>query len=411
MGWGSLACFLVLSTAPGLQSGCANVTDSEQNDEEVDTAELALLTAPVPVNGATLVNVPLGGASYPAWQSKLDNPRFTGSFTLKSWESASVGGIGAGGVNYDLFDISARGTASATGSTFTLNAFPATNVSPLQVLTWTTRGIKLPRRLGSPPHDQLELELLYNDKSTSSNDLSLTSKAKVFLDSNVVLVPVHVIVLSTPGSPYFTGWVPQDEMRVIFDDETVADKHVNTTPTTNPDSVLYAWHDKGRDEPVVPLNTDPIWTQCDIQFRMKAFSSCEVPIEAMVPPANTECGDNPLRAQQGKVIDAVDACTAAMKKPGIRIIVTGQLEGPICSGVAGVTGPGENVSVVDQDALASAPNAIPHEIGHMLGLPDLDDQDTRLMYSYGGSTTLLQSNECTIARNFAQSKQFAWAGQ
>ncbi len=172
------------------------------------------------------------------------------------------------------------------------------------------------------------------------------------------------------ASPPSSSRPPQDELRVIFDDETLADKHVNTTPTTNPDSVWYAWHSKGREELVAPLNADPIWTQCDIQFRMVAFSSCEVPIEAMMPPDDIECGNNPLRAQQGKVIDAVDACTAAMKKPGIRVIVTGQLEGPICPGVAGLTDLGDNVTVVDQDALASAPNAIPHEIGHMLELPD-----------------------------------------
>jgi len=133
--------------------------------------------------------------------------------------------------------------------------------------------------------------------------------------------------------------------------------------------------------------------------------------EVIQAPPEAECSGNALIAQQQAAINAADACTAAMKKPGARIIFTGQLDGAFCDGVAGYTSQNSNTVVVDDDALGASPRAVSHELGHMLNLPDLFGTLTdRLMFNVdnGMLGTTLVTGECDTARSAASAKQTLW---
>jgi hypothetical protein len=347
------------------------------------------------------------------WSSRRDNPRITGGQPLFSWESAQVSNTPApGGVNFDLFNLWARTVRTNTGMSSTLWTFPTANAFPSTSMTWIARGLQLPRRTGTVTQDRMELDAIYDNRSVTLGAVPATAKCNVVLDPNVHLVPIHVIQLYSPAANYLNGWASQNMASVVLDDAALADQHINTTPTTNPDSVLYTWLPAGRDEAVNVLRPDEIWKQCDIQFRMVAYTACPVAANVMVSQ-DTTCTNNALTAQQQAALNAVDACTAASKKPGIRLIYTGRLEGPVCPAIGGITPQNSNDAVVAQPAVYAGSRTVAHELGHILNLGDLtgSNQTDRLMFNQSnaaGPENLLTTSDCSTARSAAITKQTAW---
>ena len=389
-------------------SACVESDESEALDEEeLGTVEQPLLAAPVPQADATVIG------TTGVWKSKRDNPRVTGTQTLLSWESVQVGGtLSPYGLNFELFNLTARTVRSNGGSTVSLWAFPSSNAAPSQPMVWVTRGTKLPRRMGTVTQDQLEIDAIYDHKSVMQGPFPWTNKAKVVLDPDVHLLPIQVVQLySVPaGYPSNVG-ATENMAKVVFDDAALTDQYINTTPTTNPDSVLHTWQKDGRDEDLPILRPDDVWLQCGIQFQLIHYASCEVPREVMIPQEDI-CTDNALTQQANAAINAADDCEAAQRGDGLRIIYTGKLVDPDCpTQVGGLTALGGNTAVVSPSALNWGSRTVTHEVGHLLNLVDLtgSNQD-RLMFNNSTASTgnLLTAAECSTARGAALAKQSEW---
>ena len=115
----------------------------------------------------------------------------------------------------------------------------------------------------------------------------------------------------------------------MFDDVSVVDVDIHTTPTESPADVIATrvlaqdcWGDC--DEPA-DWAPDPIWSQCDIQFRMVKYKECVVDPE-LFENKNTDdqngCPTNPwgLNGWENKLRDAAVAC-AGLPKQGQRTII------------------------------------------------------------------------------------------
>ena len=212
----------------------------------------------------------------------------------------------------------------------------------------------------------MEVDAIYEHKSTSQGPFPWTNKARVVLDPDVHLIPIHVVQLYSAPAGLSNGWASKNMAQVVFDDAALADNHINTTPTTNPDSVLYTWQKDGRDEELNILRPDDVWLQCGIQFQMIYYSACEVPREVMTP-SETVCTNNALTQQANAAINAADNCEAARRGDGLRIIYTGKLVGGGCpTQVGGLTSLGGNPAVVSPSALSNGSRTVTHELGHLL---------------------------------------------
>jgi len=177
--------------------------------------------------------------------------------------------------------------------------------------------------------------------------------------------------------------------------------------------VTHYWGDKPNSATVMQhAQPDPIWSQCDIQFRMVSYSACAVDRavfdnDSMCGGAGA-CGTEFSHSHASTVINAFNACASAQNKPGKPVIVTGSLDNIQCPGqcltpTIGITDSPE-WSIVTQEALAlSGGGTIAHELGHLLGVDGHSTNQNDLMYDkhIAGSPHLIGSDQCAKARTQA----------
>ncbi len=276
----------------GLSLLCLACTPTDSSSEETETAAeaLVLLPAPEPEAGTAVLRDN-------KWISKRDNPAIRGARTLRSDEYVVTGSQG-----YTLFHFNLFGQVmDAAGNRSVLPAFSGSAVNVEETMKWQSRGMLLPRRITQAANEGiLSYTGWYDPADVQIGAYQATEPVNIQLDTNVRLVPVHFIALYAPESSltaFRLPWSSFDALRVL-DDVASVDTDLNTTPTASPDNITYHWQmASGLASP------DPVWTQCDIQFRMVNYTACRVPAQLMEAPLNLCSGnaiiarDMPSRAQ------------------------------------------------------------------------------------------------------------------
>jgi hypothetical protein len=178
-----------------------------------------------------------------------------------------------------------------------------------------------------------------------------------------------------------------------------------TAPGFSPDRVGYEWLQRGSDFLSRP---DPVWTQCDIQFRLVNYSVCSVAASVVdAPPGVEGCGANATLGRSNAMLTAVQSCIG--NKKGYKLIVGGQLDGPACNpNIGGTASVGGSVAFIENAFARTNNRTISHEIGHSLGLIHTTTAGRLMLDTYTPGATELSSDECSKARSRAQALQGEW---
>jgi len=298
-------------------------------------------------------------------------------------------------------------------------AFDAPSVSlpmggaPVEFTLFTRHGRI---RTESVPPGTIPPPLGFDDEEIESISIAL--------DPNVLVVPVRVHAFVGPQgeTPYwFPGRPPlsSDTMRQFLDPGAVA-------------TIAQATIDDGFESRNVTesgllvrsiFEPDGIWTQCDIQFHLESF-------EIIVQQNNLEdtlredclCGFNgpPLGPFLEAFDDAVPVYIGGRIAPdgGTGCAVLGDIFALTCAAPAPcLTTVGEtNFDGIIIDG-RFFPQALPHELGHFLGLghtdtggtcaPDAVGTSGNLMGSFN-STGILTPDQCAYARCITARRLAAW---
>jgi hypothetical protein len=337
------------------------------------------------------------------WTSRLDNPRMQGDLSLRSDEYALVNNLA---YQFNRFDVTARSRYPSPPTIHQL-AFPLVTTNGEANLDWRSRGMLLPRRITGASDEGLVQFSLWYDPSDPSTDLyQLTDEATVQLHSNVIVVPVHFIHIYSPASANF-DIITYDEAAAaaILDDVWTARRMPNTAPGFSPDTVTYEWQGRGDDYVSRP---DPVWTQCDIQFRLVNYSVCSVAANVVdAPPGAEGCGGNATLGRSNAMLTAVQSCIG--NKKGYKLLVGGELDGPTCNpNIGGTASVGGTVAFIENASGKSNNRTVSHEIGHSLGLIHTTTAGRLMLDTYTPGATLLSSAECSKARSRAQALQSEW---
>jgi hypothetical protein len=378
--------------------------------EEYDQAADAFENAPEP--DGKVPAVLKGGI----WKSGWDNPPMMGYYHHEALEKTesdpSVGWYHA------RFDLMTAQEASVANYNFSHFAIPGAGSydKNSQSMEWTTHGMSLPPRVTKAPDEGVvKFYLQYNDP-TPGTFVQYSHAAKVQLDPDVILVPIHVIQLYVKGDGNVEdGWYSQSRARVTFDDYWQAYDDIHNSDPFYPLEVTHYWGDKPYSSNIMQhAQPDRVWTQCKIQFRMVAYTACPVDPKVFdnkeACNSGFDCSGEWSSPQANKVMKAVEECAAAQGKPGKPVIMTGSLDNQNCGCIKEVIGISEPYrwAIVTRLGLASNESGTPaHELGHLMGIKYHTSDTNDLMYEkrIPGSPLLLGSKECADTRPVAQTFQ------
>lgn len=347
------------------------------------------------------------------WISRWDNPPMVGSYRLQEieWTESDVGTAWY----HSTYDLMARQHSPA--SSFDVFVVPESGAySSGMTMKWSAHGSRLPPRVtGAPDEGRVNFRLRYNSYLPGTF-IDYSDPASLQLNSNVVLVPIHVIQLYVKGADLDgDGWYSKSRADATFDDYWLAYDHIYDAPPFYPYDVTHIWGEKpGSSNLMQHAQPDLIWTQCDIQFRVVEYTACPVDKDTF---RNNEhcttgfpCGGELTHPQASKVINAVNDCEEANGKPGKPVIMTGSLDNLGCECYEETLGIAEpvNWAIVSKESLATANGGtLAHELGHLLGIKYHTPNAADLMYEkhISGSPHLVGANECAAARSYARQFQ------
>jgi len=253
----------------------------------------------------------------------------------------------------------------------------------------------------------------YNGPELPYKDAAGRSEGRFQLDPSVGLVPLRVVVLHGDGLsvPTFNppaipqGWLSEDSARLLFDDMWKGAKSINTNQPYSPDNVLTSWtHHPGAGMVAAGtagagrfLQPDRVLDQCDAQFRMVSYHTCEVPPEILYGDG---CGALADTGQFNTMRTWVnDHCDVPDDVP--RVIFLGSLGAGSCPG--GVTKGSQHHGDVAISYLFADKKTLPHELGHLLGLGHVTDSNN--LMGPGSTGIALNAEQCPKVNEQAKKQQ------
>jgi len=384
-----------------------------------DTVALADDIQPLPGTKATQTNtLKLGDI----WVSKWDNPPVGG--TLKFLTNQSAKRVDDAW-SYSLFDLEIRTNGPINNLNQNETRFLYTWPTSPKVLPtapdfdWEIHGINLSPRITKQPLEGVTtLQRMRDDSDPNIGQHAEGKSARFQLDPNVILVPIHVIVLAPDDGSFPSDWFTEALADVLLDDTWDGDKLKVTNPMESPHEVLTNWNAKtdctaSYCSSVPAIQPDRIFDQCDIQFRKVSFHLCVV-------PADTFLNSDPLKGcdpnhQAFKIKQALQTCPGVGPPNGIltdpipELILTGSLVQNGCfSDVLGGEQSGGSFVFIPNEGLRRKA-VVSHEFGHLLSLWHVDTNTTtcpsdNLMCPVDNPTkpfTKLTKGQCDVARKTA----------
>jgi hypothetical protein len=308
------------------------------------------------------------------WHSYRDNPQLKVGIALRPSQESQYASGSAATIRYGL-SIVTSGPA--------LTPFSATNDS-VGTAWHYVRGLQL------TPSNVHAVTLVRDDWDGSAYNYGTSTFT---LHPDVKLVRTRVVVLRK--SALSRPRVSEALSRAVFDDAVVYEVETHTTPTESPADVIVTPTIESSDS--VDYPPDPIWTQCNIQFRMTTYNVCTVSAdiyENNLPQSEGGCpSTNEYLIRAANIQSAVESCIGEAKDGDRTVVYMGGFDNfflgctPFVKALAGY-------------------NNLAHELGHTFGsgfgLPDLSGAgtETRLMNVANDTGTVLTAQECEAARQF-----------
>lgn len=344
-----------------------------------------------PIAGApsTLLSMAGGDGKTAVWSVRWDNPPVQSTATLGATHAAVRSDSTWDYSRFDLtLDDGALGLLpwpSAQGTWDKDNP----------QMPWEAHGLALAPRLTGAPGEGIATLQAYLQDANSGTPLPHLGTGRFQLASDVLIVPLNVVVTYPTSGPVATfpqGWLPERTVRALFDDAWLADKTILNNPNEHPHSVTAHWSTASNcldpNSTVCQVGQvalpDRVWDQCNIQFRLVSYvNSCPVPADAF---DNLSLGgDCSGSAQVTKINNAVKNCI--LNNGADNVVIVGSLNDksycPPLYGLSKKTG-----TMYLGAAFANFPFVLAHELGHKLNLPDIGDDKT-----CGGTSLMCQAVE------------------
>ena len=354
------------------------------------------------------------------WRSRWDNPVIGAASYEMPTGSVEGYAIRQGSAwEYNKFDLELSvEDADPTHRLYTWPSFAGTYGDNETSFPFESYGMKLePMDAGDPLSSistATAIHDTWNNPELVLEDPLGNVEGRFQLDPNVGLVPLRVVVLfgdglttdTFAGPPLSSSWFSVHSARVLFDDLWQGSKFTNTMAPFFPDNVITEWIRRPgagmiANDPVAGggrhLQPDRVLDQCDVQFRMVSFHTCEVPPEILYDDA---CGSE---LQQTGHVNTVRSfvdnnCDVPTDTP--KVIFLGSLGGSNClQGTLNGAFFGDDVLITH---LFAGKTTLPHELGHLVGLNHVDTTDNLMAPGQGVD---LSADQCETANARARDFQ------
>lgn len=230
----------------------------------------------------------------------------------------------------------------------------------------------------------------------------------VSLHPNTILVPIQVVrVMPPPASPYYDVMASEtyEQWKHFFDDRPDIRRLYRNSRPGGRVNVQVSYRETRFREYF--HQADEIFQQCGIQFRMidcegspRGCPDLHVQNDKYVAPV--DCGDSIANFPEVRT-----NWTNAEKLPGVDpllpiVVLMVRPSGP-CQAATPLDVARQGRATFSTEARFASPYTPSHELGHVLGLPDITCRppNTNLMCQLGLESATLSETQCTAARKVA----------
>lgn len=354
------------------------------------------------------------------WRVKWDNPAVGTVYELPSIGYAIRNGLAW---EYNKFDLEVEiNDSDGPDRHYTFPSFIGTFGDDETSFNFEARGTKLDPMVDGDPFSSMTTAVGYHD-TYNAPELVLedplgNTEGRFQLDPAVGLAPLRVVVLhgdelKTPiffGPALSPGWFSRKWNELLFDDMWRASKHINTNQPISPDNVISEWtHQPGSGHVANPLGgggryiqPDRILDQCDVQFRMVSYHSCEVPPEILY---NGECESSLGQYLHANSVRSYVANNCDVPGDIPWVMFVGSLGAGSCvSGTLQGAQDGGDVWIANSHA---GRTTLAHELGHLVGLAPGNNHpsDPNNLMGPGGQGLELDAEQCETANSRAKELQ------
>ena len=361
--------------------------------------------------------VEVGGTQI--WRVRWDNPVVGAQYELPSIGYAIRQGYAW---HYNKFDLELDvDDADPAHRLYTWPSFAGTYGDDEDMFQFESHGMKLEPMVDGEALSSIAtasgIHDAWNGPELLLEDPLGNTEGRFQLDPAVGLVPLRVVVLhggplTAPGffGPALSaGWLSHNSAELLIDDRWEGTKLTNTMAPYFPDFVETEWtHRPGTGQvasaPIAGggrhMQPDRVFDQCDVQFRMLSYHTCQVPPDILY---DSQCLGSLGQTGHANTVRNYVAENCDVPSDVAKVIFVGSLAGSNCfDGTLNGAQVRNDVLITNMFA---GKTTLAHELGHLVGLNHTKTSGNLMA---PGSGIVLDEEECSTANAVAHTMQAAY---